>query len=454
MTVALILFLLFTASRMFFEMARSALVHLHRPKLNEMVESGNHSAIAVRALAENATRLEATAQVGTTLSMAFAAGIAAFNFVPWLQRALVSWGLDATSPMMLIIAYLAVMLSASFVLFVFGRLLPEGIAIQHAETVALASVRPMQVFSWLFAPLAKIAVGITNAIALLFGVRPRSNTSMFTQEEIRTMVDASEEEGQIEEEEKAMIYSVLDLSDTIAREVMVPRIDMIALDSDSSLEQALDLCITSAHSRIPVYRKTVDDIIGVLYAKDLLRAMREKRAVPIHLEQILRAAYFVPESKKVSELLQELQKRRVHLCIAVDEFGGTAGIVTIEDILEEIVGDIQDEFDIEEPEHVALPEQSGYLLDGGMSLDDVNELLGTEMQTDLSDTLGGFIYDQLGEVPEVGAKVAVGEITFEVTQVSDRRIIKVKAEGSPLKARIEKQEAQDEAEKLEAEASN
>jgi len=190
------------------------------------------------------------------------------------------------------------------------------------------------------------------------------------------------------------------------------------------LKAAVDLVISAGHSRVPVYRETIDDMVGILYTKDLLKVLHDGSSPS--LEKLVRQAYFTPESKKVSELLQEMQNRRVHLCIVVDEYGGTAGMVTIEDILEEIVGEIQDEYDTEEPDFQALPNDEGYILEAGMAIDDVNELLRVELPTDQSDTLGGFIYDQLGEVPAVGATVHYAALRFEVLAVSDRRILKVK----------------------------
>jgi CBS domain containing-hemolysin-like protein len=260
-----------------------------------------------------------------------------------------------------------------------------------------------------------------------------------TEEEIKTMVDAGEEEGLIEEEEKEMILSVLDFGDTVARRVMVPRIDMTALDVNTPFDEALDMVVSAGHSRVPVYRGAIDEIVGILYSKDMLKMLRDGKKPP--LEQMLRQVLFTPESKRVSELLQELQKTRVHVSIVVDEYGGTAGLVTIEDILEEIVGEIQDEFDAEEPESEPLPNGTGYILDAGMNLEDASDLLKIELPRGESDTLGGFIYDQLGKVPDTGEVVHWGEAIFEVLAVSDRRILKIKVTYAPRE-----QDAQEKAE--------
>jgi len=314
-------------------------------------------------------------------------------------------------------------------LFVFGRLVPEALAVRYTEPLALALIRPMQAMSVLLSPLVRFAVVLSNLLSIPMGGQKRESASLVTEEEIKTMVDAGEEEGLIHEDEKEMILSVLDFGDTVARQVMVPRIDMTALDVNTPFDEALDMIVSAGHSRVPVYRGTVDEIIGILYAKDMLKMLRDGKKPP--LEQMLRQVLFTPESKRVSELLQELQKTRVHVSIVVDEYGGTAGLVTIEDILEEIVGEIQDEFDAEEPESVPLPNGAGYILDAGMNLEDTSELLKIELPRDESDTLGGFIYDQLGKVPEVGERVNWSDINFEVLSVSDRRILKIKVTYAP-----------------------
>jgi CBS domain containing-hemolysin-like protein len=221
-----------------------------------------------------------------------------------------------------------------------------------------------------------------------------------------------------------MIASIFELSETVAREVMVPRIDMVAVAEQTLLKDALDVIIRAGHSRIPVYRERIDNVQGVLYAKDLLPPFRDGR-FDAPITELMRPAYFVPESKKVDDLLRELQQRKVHIAIVVDEYGGTAGVVTIEDLLEEIVGDIQDEYDRESPMAVRLGERE-YVFDAQIRLDEVSEVLGVELPSEESDTLGGFIYSQLGSVPSVGSRVAFEPLSLEVLSISGRRIQQVK----------------------------
>jgi putative hemolysin len=436
----IVLFLLAAALRAFFALARSALINMRRPRLVELEQKGVTSARAIQQLTEQSGRLLATAEVGALLGLVFSAGLAVLGFVPPLAaqvKALL--GTSLTTGASDAIAFVIVMLAVALFLFVFGRLVPEALALRYTEPLALALVRPMQWMGIALAPLVRFAVVLSNWLAIPMGGQKRGSAALVTEEELKTMVDAGEEEGLIEEEEKEMILSVLDFGDTIAREVMVPRIDIVALEVNTPFSEALNVVISAGHSRIPVYRVTIDDIIGVLYAKDMLAALRDCKTPS--LEQMLRPVYFTPESKRVIELLQELQKQRIHMCIVVDEYGGTAGLITIEDILEEIVGDIQDEYDAEEPEVMPLTGEEGYILNPSMHIEDAAELLKVSFPRGESDSLGGFIYDQLGKVPVVGEKVSHNGWVFEVLAVNDRRILKVKATHGPKQAdAIEAQE--------------
>lgn len=426
----IVIFIAAIAGRIFFALARSALVNMRRPRLVELEQKGVASARLIQQLTDNSGRFLATAEVGALISLVCAAGVASLYLTP-LTAAQLDALLPAivpsewTAPM----AFVIVVFVTALVLFVLGRLVPEAIAVRYTEPLALGLVRPMQIVSLLLAPLVRFAVVLSNWLSIPFGGQKRESATLVTEQELKTMVDAGEEEGLIEIEEKEMILSVLDFGDTVAREVMVPRIDVVAIDVDTPFDEALHEIVKAGHSRIPVYRGSIDDIQGVLYAKDMLRALADHSKPTIG--SMLRSVTFMPESKKVNELLQELQKTRVHVCIVVDEFGGTAGLVTIEDILEEIVGEIQDEFDTEEPDSVPLPNGMGYVLDAGMNLDDVNELLKANLMNESSDTLGGYIYDHLGKVPVPGDSVRQAGLNMEVLGVRDRRILKVKVTYAP-----------------------
>jgi putative hemolysin len=252
------------------------------------------------------------------------------------------------------------------------------------------------------------------------------NFGSVTEDELKTLVDAGQEEGVFEQDERRMIYSIFRLGETLAREIMVPRIDMLALDVNTSLAAAVDALLDSGHSRVPVYDENVDHTLGVLYAKDLLRLSREGGQEG-SLKDLLRPAYFVPEAKHVDELLAEMQSQRIHIAIVVDEYGGVAGLVTLEDIVEEILGEIQDEYDQgEESPYQTLPDGDILFL-GRIDVDDFNEIMGSELPKDEAETLGGYIYSRLGRVPSVGEVVQTNNLVLKVEQVSARRIRKVRA---------------------------
>jgi len=249
-------------------------------------------------------------------------------------------------------------------------------------------------------------------------------------DELKTLVDAGERDGLLEVGERRMLRSIIELGDTLAREIMVPRIDLLVLDVNASPQDAVDAILQTGHTRVPVYKENVDTILGVLYAKDLLRIWGEGQTGG-SLKDLLRPAYFVPEAKKVDELLAEMQSRRVHLALVVDEYGGIAGLVTLEDIVEEIVGEIQDEYDLGEESPYHVLEDGEYIFLGRVDLDDFNEVLESHLSKDEAETLGGFIYSRLGRVPVAGEWVQADDLLLVVEQVSGRRIRKVRVKHVP-----------------------
>ncbi len=266
-------------------------------------------------------------------------------------------------------------------------------------------------------------------LALLLGSRRRETVedeAALIEDQVKNLVEAGQQRGLIEQGESRMLYSIFELGDTLAREIMVPRIDMLVLDVTTPPEQAVDALLASGHSRVPVYQDNVDNIIGLLFAKDLLRVWREGEHLE-NLQPLLRPAYFVPEAKKVNELLAEMQSRRIHMAIIVDEYGGVAGLVTLEDIVEEILGEIQDEYDQgEEMPFQRLP-NGEILFQGRIDLDDFNEIMSTHLVKEEADTLAGLLYNRMGKVPSVGDSILIDNLRLTVEQVSGRRIRKVRA---------------------------
>ena len=386
----------------------------------QLVEEGVASARIAERLADDASRLLATTQLGLVLTSSFASAVVAITTVQPLATLVEPWLGAASYP----VVFFFVVFLAALAMLILAQLVPEALGVHHSERLALALARPLNLLATLFMPVVRLVVWISNGIARIFGAGTRSEMPFVTEEEIRTLVDAGEEEGVLEEEEKEMIYSIFDLGDTMTREVMVPRIDVVALEVTTPLLEALETIMQAGHSRIPVFHETIDNIEGLLYAKDLLPYLRDGR-IDVPLKGLLREAYFVPETKRASELLPDLQQRRVHMAIVVDEYGGVAGLFTIEDLLEEIVGEIQDEYDTEEP-FVEFVDENEYVFDARVDLDDLNRLMDVSLPTEDNDTLGGFIYTELGKVPAPGDQVAYDDLEFVVESVAGRRIRKVR----------------------------
>jgi magnesium and cobalt exporter, CNNM family len=322
----------------------------------------------------------------------------------------------------------------TLVLFVFAEVSPKTFAVQHTDRVALRVAPVVVAITRAIGPLAKGLIGLANVIMPGKGL-PQG--PFVTEEEIKAMAEAASEDKSIEEGEKELIHSIFEFGDTVVREVMVPRVDMIAAPISSGLRAVLDLMLKHGYSRIPVYRDTVDEIEGVVYAKDVLRHLHAgKETVP--LDKIMREPYFVPDSKKVSDLLREMQQRRVHIAIVVEEYGSTAGLVTIEDLLEEIVGEIADEYDREEPQMEPVDDHT-YRVNGRLSIDDVNDLLDVELPHDEWDTVAGLMYGLLGSVPTQGEQVAFDNLTFTAEKVQGRRISKVLIARRPAPPEPEEQ---------------
>ncbi len=301
------------------------------------------------------------------------------------------------------------------------------------STWGIATHMPDQMALWIFGLLRLLAYALWPVTQLLEWLEQgfrgaaenvRQESLFLSEEHLHLLLRAGEERGVIEQEEKEMIASIFEFGETLVREVMVPRIDIVAIEVSTPLSEAVQVILDAGHSRIPVYRENIDNIIGLLYAKDLLRCFAEGKT-DVDISTLLRPAYFIPESKKVDDLLQELQQRKVHMAIVVDEYGGTAGLVTIEDLLEEIVGEIQDEYDAEEP-FIEEISETEFIFNARVDLDEVNRRLHVELPSEGGDTLGGFIYSQLGRVPKKGDTISFDSVVLEVLSVNGHRIERVR----------------------------
>ena len=393
--------------------SRAAFVNSRLSQLKSFEENGEHrAALAVRVLSE-ARRLILSLRIAQAFVRLLIIALAILTFLPLTE-------LQPGQGTGILLAIIAVSgLGIGLVEFI-----AEHWALRSPEKFALRTSIFVAVVVRIFEPLGWILLRLASWISDPSG---EHLSPIVTEEEIMTLVDAGEEDGVIEEEEKAMIYSIFQLDHTLAREVMVPRIDMMAFDRDSTLEYATDKLLRTGHSRAPVYADSIDNIVGLVYIKDLLAAWHE-RDLDQKVADLLREAFFVPEAKKVDDLLAEMQAKRVHMAIVVDEYGGTAGLVTIEDIVEEIVGEIRDEYDFAEELAYEQVQEGVFIFSGGIDLDDVNQIAGAQVPKDISETLGGFIYSQLGKVPTPGEIVEAGGLHFIVEEVAGRRIRKIRAE--------------------------
>ena len=408
----------------FFAASEIAIVSVRKTRVRQLVEDGNAEARILEQLTEDSSRLLATVQVGVTLVGFFSAAIAAVSLAEPFYAAVVLLGLPLSAEAGYSISVTVITLTLAFLMLLLGELVPKTIALQHAEHFALLVARPISIISRIFAPPVVFLTVVTNFLVRLLGQDRKSSLPFVTPDEIKTMVDAGQEGGVIETTEKEMIYSIFEMGQTTAREVMVPRIDVFLLAVETPLAEVIGAAIRTSHTRIPVFEGTRDNVIGIVHTKDLLKCGLDTCPVG-GLRDLLQPAYFVPESKKIDELLREMQAHRVHMAVVVDEYGGTAGIVTIEDVLEEIVGEIQDEYDKEEA--LVQPVRDGEaIFDGITPLDDVNDTMGLDLTAEDVDSVGGFVYSQLGRIPSPGDTVEVPGATITVLSTLKRRIKKVK----------------------------
>ena len=410
----------------FFVAAEIALVSIRRSRIEQLVEERRAGARRVQRLLDDPGRFLAVSQLGLTFIGFLASAFAAVSLSQQLAAVLESAGMGAGTADGLSLIIVTVVLALFTI--VFAELVPKTLALANAERVALASAVPLDLLGRLLAPVVALLTSVTRAVTRPFGAEVNS-VAQITAQELRMIVERGGEQGVLEAEEEQMINAVIELGDRRLHQVMVPRIAIIALPLTASFEEAVDKVISEGHSRIPVYESSVDEIVGILYAKDLLPVLRAPAADRPGLRSMLRTPVFVPESMSIDDLLHELQRRKVHMAIVLDEYGGTAGLLTIEDLLEEIVGEIQDEYDVEEPLIERLGDDSARI-DGRTAVEDMLELWDLRLDLgdmDEYDTVGGLVYHRIGGVPQVGDEVALDGLRLTVESTDGRRVAKVVA---------------------------
>ena len=413
-----------------FVAAEIALISIRRSRVDQLVEDGIPGARRVRRLIDDPGRFLAVVQLAITFIGFLASAFAAVSLLTTLSAFLRDLGVAAgvADP----VALLVVTSLLALFTIVFGELVPKSLALAHAERYAIVLSTPVALLGRLLGPVVSALAAITGAIARTLGADVTQQASI-TAEELKLIVERGGDQGILEAEEEQMINAVIELGEHRIHEVMVPRVSIAALPATASFEQAIDTIVAEGHSRIPVFEKTIDHIVGILYAKDLLPYLRAAAEEPPALRSLLRPPLFVPESMSVDDLLHEFQRRKVHLAIVLDEYGGTAGMATIEDLIEEIVGEIQDEYDVEEPMVVRLSDDEARV-DGRADVDELRGLFDVELPLEDEeeyDTVGGLVYHRVGGVPSPGDRVELDGVTLTVETTDGRRVGKVLAVRGP-----------------------
>jgi CBS domain containing-hemolysin-like protein len=401
----------------FFVAAEYGLVTARRTRIIELHHQGNRQARSVLRITSDPPQFIAAMQLGVTLT---SLGIGALGEHA-LSEAFGAWMATALA---VLLAYLVL----SFFHVVIGELVPKGVALGHAEGTALWVSGPVRAFFALFAPFVWVLRKSTDAVLHLLGLEsPGAERDPLSEAELRMLLSRSSQEGEIEHEEQQMIDKVFLFGDKDAADVMVARPDVVALSVDLPPEQALAAVLDSPYTRYPVFRESLDDIVGVLHVRDLFTAVHDFGIAAVRLEEIVRQAYIVPETKDLASLLQEFRRTNNHFAVVVDEYGGMAGICTLEDLLEEIVGEIEDEFDIAE-EQIEQVDDDTYRIDGMFPIDEFNQRFGTDLPDEDFHTVGGFVFGQLGRAPEPGDDVTYDGMRFDVIEVEGNRIEKIAVE--------------------------
>lgn len=431
--VKLVILLVLILVNAFFAMSELAIISLNDNKIDKMAEDGNKKAKKIVKLTENSSKFLSTIQIGVTLAGFLTSASASTTFASMITDALRGTVVYNALGEGLIngIAVIIVTIIMSYFSLVLGELVPKKIAMQVPEKISFKIVDILLLFSKLFAPLVKILSVSTNAVVRLLGFNPHADEETVTEEEIRMMVDVGGEKGVIEDVQKEMINNIFEFDDLDAGDIMTHRTDMVAVEVGDDLSEVVDTAVSEGYSRIPVYEDDQDNIIGIVYVKDLLAYVGKKMPAK-SLRDIMRTPMYVPESKICGDLFKEMTEKRTQMAVVVDEYGGTAGIVTLEDIVEAIVGNIQDEYD-DEDEEISKINETTFTIDGMTNLEEVAELTGTELPEGSYDTVAGFIIKELGLLPEEGKTYEVNykNLKLTVLSVDERRIDKVRVEILP-----------------------
>ena len=419
----IVIIIILTGINAFFSSAEMAIVSLNKNKLKILIEDGNKKAILLDNLLQEPSKFLSTIQVGITLAGFFASASAATGLSQYLSGALQPLNIPYSNQIsMILITFLL-----SYVTLVFGELIPKRIALRNSEKIALSSVGVVVFISRLFSPFVKFLTFSTNLVLTILKMKEDNIEEKVSKEELRSLVEVGKEHGVINEAEQEMIENIIEFDEKIAREIMIPRTKVFLIDKNISIHELFENKEIGKYSRIPVYENEADNIVGVLLTKDLMMEAYKKGFDNIKVADLLQEAYFVPETKNVNELFNEMQLEKKHITILIDEYGGFSGIVTLEDLIEEVMGNIADEFD-DEDLSIRQLSRNKYLISGEVSLNDLNDNFHFELESKYYDTLSGILIENLGYIPEDNENIepiTINGVVFKPQRVKNKKIEKV-----------------------------
>ncbi|GAE03356.1 HlyC/CorC family protein [Clostridium botulinum B str. Osaka05] len=417
----------------FFSSAEMAIISLNKNKLNTIIDDateGNSSTNKVKKakillkLLKEPSKFLATIQVGITLAGFLASASAATSISKYIEIFFKRLNIPKSSSVALFLTTLLL----SYLTLVFGELLPKRIALGNSEKIALFSIKPIIIFMKISLPFVNILTYSTNFLLKILGIDYKNIEEKISEEEIKKMIDLGEETGVFNSTEKEMINSIFDFDNTLAKEIMTPRTSVFAMDINDSPKRLINNMLEERYSRVPIYEDDTDNIIGILHIKDMFSIINKENIKKEDLINILRIPYFIPETKAIDSLFKEMQTNKSYISILIDEYGGFSGIVTMEDLIEEVMGNIFDEYDEDNTEEIIKIDANTFLLDASITIDNLNEKLNLELPSENFDTLGGFILDITGAIPKcnVSSQIEYNNLIFKIEKVSNNRIEKIK----------------------------
>ena len=422
--IQIVLIVVLTLINAYFAASEMAIVSVNKSKIHRLSEEGNKKAKLVEKLLDQPTNFLSTIQVAITLAGFFNSASAATGISKSFADVLKNWSVPYADT----IAVVLITILISFITLIFGELVPKRIALQKAESYSMFCAKPILVISKIASPFIKILSWSTKFILRIFGMADENVEESLSREEIRSMVESGQENGVFNEIETDMITNIFEFDDSLALNVMTPRTDVYCIDINDALSDNIDQMMTMQYTRIPVYDDSIDNIIGILNMKDFAIEARKVGFDYVDIKKLLRKPYFVLETKNIDDLFRELQKEHQHIAILVDEYGGFSGIITVEDLIEEIMGDIEDEYDHDDEPKLQKIDNNNYIVDGNYLLDDLDDELDLKLSNNNHDTIGGFVLHLLGEIPEENQQrtVKYENLTFLIISVKGNRVTKIK----------------------------